>query len=54
MSTTSRRVCAALRKSRPSRTTSNRAKVYVAVPPADGWPPFDGNYARQGARIRSK
>ena len=54
MSTTSRRVCKQRRKSNPSRTTSNRAKVYVAIPPADGRPPFNGNYTQQGLRNRSK
>lgn len=49
--TTSRRLAAAIKSGRPSRTKSNRAKLYVTVPPAEGWPAFTGqNWAALGYR----
>lgn len=51
--TTSRRVCAQYRKSKASRTSSYKAKIYIAVPPKDGWPAFTGhNWAALGLRVR--
>lgn len=53
MSTSSRRISKAIKKGRPSRTTSNRAKIYIAIPPANGWPAFSGNnWAALGVRLR--
>ena len=43
MSTSSRRISKAIKKGKPSRTTSSRAKIYIAVPPKEGWPAFTGN-----------
>lgn len=40
--TSSRRISEACKKGRPSRTKSNRAKLYIAIPPKDGWPAFTG------------
>lgn len=54
MSTTSRRIAAATRKNKPSRTTSNRAKLYVAIPPENGWGPFTGSYSAMGMRNKGK
>lgn len=55
MATTSRRVCAQRRKSNPSRTKSNKAKLYIAIPPKEGWPAFTGsNWSALGLRNRSK
>lgn len=49
--TSSRRLSQAVRKSRPSRTSSSRAKVYIAIPPAEGWPRFNGsNWKDMGLR----
>lgn len=54
MSTSSRRLAAAARRNKPSRTTSNRSKPYIAVPPADGWPAFTGNnWAALGLRRKA-
>jgi hypothetical protein len=53
MSTTSRRVCAQFRKNKPSRTKSNRAKLYAPMPPKEGWPAFSGgNWSAYGLRNR--
>ena len=54
--TTSRRVCAAGSKGgKPSRTKSSRAKIYIAVPPKEGWPAFTGtNWAALGLRNKGK
>lgn len=41
MSTSSRRISQAIRKNRPSRTSSSRARRYVAIPPPEGWPGGD-------------
>lgn len=54
MATTSRRLAAAARKNRPSRTTSNKAKLYIAIPPAAGWGPFTGSYAAMGMRNKGR
>jgi hypothetical protein len=38
-----------------SRTTSNKAKLYVPNPPAGGWPAFTGhNYGSYGVRRSTK
>lgn len=51
MSTSSRRIAQAFKKSKPSRTTSSKSKIYIAIPPKDGWPPFTGsNWAALGLR----
>ena len=42
------------KKSKASRTTSSRAKLYFAVPPAEGWPAFTGSYSVFGARNSRK
>lgn len=52
MSTTSRRVCAQFRTSRPSRTRSSKARMYVAVPPPEGWP--GGDPVKNGYRPGGK
>jgi len=53
--TSSRRISAARRKSNPSRTKSNRAKIYIAVPPKEGWPAFTGsNWGALGLKNKSK
>ena len=54
MATTSRRIAAAVRKNRPSRTTSSRAKIYIAIPPEGGWPPFRGSYTELGMRNKGR
>lgn len=55
MSTSSRRVCAQRRSHKPSRTKSTRARIYVAIPPEDGWPPFTGsNWSALGLRARAR
>lgn len=55
MSTTSRRVCAQRRKNKPSRTTSSKARLYIAIPPAEGWPAFTGsNWLALGLRNKGK
>ena len=55
MSTTSRRVCAARRAHKPSRTKSGRAKIYIAIPPKEGWPAFTGsNWGAMGLRNKGK
>lgn len=54
MATTSRRIAAAVRKNRPSRTTSNKAKIYVAIPPETGWPAFTGSYTAMGMRNKGR
>lgn len=36
--TSSRRIAAMFRKNRPSRTTSTIARIYIAIPPPEGWP----------------
>jgi len=55
MSTTSRRVCAQFRRNKPSRTKSKKAKLYIAIPPKEGWPAFTGsNWTALGLRNRSK
>ena len=36
--TTSRRIAAAIKNIRPSRTFSKKSRIYIAVPPAEGWP----------------
>lgn len=38
------------KKTKASRTTASRAKLYIAIPPAEGWPAFTGNYAAFGVR----
>lgn len=51
--TTSRRVCAQRKSGRPSRTRSDRAKIYIAIPPKEGWPAFTGqNWAALGLRSK--
>lgn len=53
MATSSRRVSAARKKNKPSRTASYRAKIYIAIPPKEGWPAFTGsNWAALGLRHR--
>lgn len=43
------------KKTRGSRTKSSRAKIYFAVPPAEGWPAFNGtNWSAFGLRRTSK
>ena len=42
------------KKQRASRTRSSRAKIYFAIPPAEGWGEFKGNYAAFGLRRGSK
>lgn len=55
MSTTSRRVCAMRKKSRPSQTRSYKATIYIAIPPKSGWPPFTGdNWIALGLRFRNR
>lgn len=41
--TSSRRIAQQRRTGKPSRTKSNRAKLYVAIPPQEGWPAFTGS-----------
>jgi hypothetical protein len=49
--TSSRRLSAAYKSHKPSRTKSSKAKVYIAVPPKTGWPVFTGsNWAAMGLR----
>jgi hypothetical protein len=51
MSTSSRRLAAATRGGKPSRTRSNKAKLYIAIPPQGGWPAFTGqNWTALGLR----
>ena len=51
--TSSRRISAAASRSKPSRTKSNRAKLYIAIPPKTGWPAFDGqNWAAPGVKLK--
>jgi hypothetical protein len=53
--TTSRRISKALRGHKASRTTSNRAKLYMAIPPKEGWPAFNGsNWLAFGTRNKGK
>ena len=53
--TTSRRVCSQFKAHKPSRTKSNRSKIYEAIPPATGWPAFTGsNWGALGVRNKSK
>lgn len=55
MSTTSRRISQKAKGGKPSRTTSSRSKMYIAVPPKEGWPAFTGgNWAAMGLRNRGK
>ena len=43
------------KKSRGSRTKSSKAKLYFAVPPAEGWPAFTGtNWSALSLRNRVK
>lgn len=54
MKSIGRRLSQAIRKAKPSRTRSNRSKLYVAIPPKDGWPRFTGdNWGALGLRQRS-
>lgn len=39
------------KKSKRSFTTSNKGKVYIAIPPPGGWP-GGTNYAANGARLK--
>lgn len=49
--TSSRSISKALHRSNPSRTRSNKAKLYIAIPPKEGWPPFTGsNWSSMGLR----
>lgn len=53
--TSSRRISALRRGGKPSRTKSNRSKIYIAVPPKEGWPVFTGNnWAQLGLRMKGK
>lgn len=53
--TSSRRISKALNGGKASRTKSNRAKLYFAIPPKDGWPAFNGsNWAAMGLRNKAK
>lgn len=53
--TSSRRISQAVKGARASRTKSNRAKLYIAIPPKDGWPAFTGsNWGALGLRNKSK
>lgn len=42
------------KNTKASRTRSNKAKLYFAVPPADGWPAFTGSYFVFGVRNARK
>lgn len=42
------------KQTKASRTRSNRAKIYFAVPPADGWPTWSGSYSVFGVRNARK
>jgi len=42
------------KKTKASRTRSNKAKIYFAVPPAEGWPSFNNNYSAFGVRNSRK
>jgi hypothetical protein len=42
------------KKSKASRTRSSKAKLYIAVPPAEGWPAFTGSYSVFGVRNARK
>ena len=53
MATSSRRISKQVKKGKPSRTTSNRSKMYIAIPPKEGWPTFTGNnWGALGLRSR--
>lgn len=53
--TSSRGISKALRGQKASRTKSNRAKLYVAIPPVGGWPAFTGsNWGAMGLRNKGK
>lgn len=55
MSTTSRRISASGKGQKASRTKSNRAKLYIAIPPKEGWPAFTGsNWGALGLRNKGK
>ncbi len=55
MSTTSRRISLARNGHKSSRTRSSLSKIYIAVPPKDGWPAFTGsNWAALGLRNKGK
>lgn len=52
MSTTSRRIAAQYKRNKPIRTRSSIARIYIAVPPPEGWPGGlpEQNGIRPGAR----
>jgi len=53
--TSSRRLSQMRKGGKASRTKSNRAKLYVAIPPKEGWPAFTGsNWVALGLRNKGK
>ena len=53
MSTSSRRISLSTKKGKPNRTKSYKAKIYIAIPPKEGWPAFTGtNWTSLGLRKR--
>ena len=51
--TTSRRLAKAYKKSNPSRTRSSPARLYIAIPPTEGWPggdPLKNGYRPSGSK----
>lgn len=42
------------KKNKASRTTSGKTKIYMPVPPMEGWPAFTGNYGVYGVRRGGK